>query len=103
MSSAVLVKWVEKERGMGQRPDGVSFHITHDDADEYIRLYWREQKEINPETPDEYSSPIYHLKKLVEVKDNFYRKLCLPKHEEHFGIRYFEHEWIKYRKHILAC
>ncbi len=50
------VQWTEFERGWGQRPDGISFHQTYEDAQNFVADYLKKNRnEI--EAPDEYSAP----------------------------------------------
>jgi hypothetical protein len=97
MKSALIVSWVERERGWGQRADGVTLHLTKAHADKFIEDYWATQSDY---VPDEYTAPTTH--KIVDVTDGFYKKLMLPKHVSAHGIRYWQHEWIRYREYILV-
>lgn len=52
--NAVIVHWVEFERGMGQRPDGFSIHSDVNECLKYVEEYW---KRMPKDTPDEYEAP----------------------------------------------
>ena len=96
MKSAIIVEWVERKKDWGKRCDGVTFHLTKAHADKFIEDYW--SKQLNY-APCEYTAPT--AQKIVDVTDSFYKKLMLPKHINAHGVRYWQHEWDKYRKHIL--
>lgn len=50
----VYMTWTEYERGWGQRPDGVSFHLTTDDFNNYIEDTYKGRGNV---APAEYSNP----------------------------------------------
>ena len=52
---AVIINWVECERGMGQRPDGFSIHIDINESLKYVEEYLKKQPN---KVPDEYEKPI---------------------------------------------
>jgi hypothetical protein len=71
----VKVEWIESERGWGQRPDGISLHISQKEAEKYIVKYWKDQ--TNDFVPDEYSYPeepksfdLNNKKIIKELKEN---------------------------------
>jgi hypothetical protein len=81
----VCQHWIESERGWGQRPDGVSLHLTLDDVKDYVKAYW----ETMPNTvPYEYSKPV-GKPTLVRVNDSVYEAVKSGKN----GRRYWQHEW----------
>jgi hypothetical protein len=55
----VRINWIESERGMGQRDDGYSLHLTKEDSDVFIKEYWDSMPDRGPngEVPDTYSRP----------------------------------------------
>lgn len=54
MTTVIVQKWEESERGWGCRPDGYSIHFSETDRKSYIDTYW---KEMPKDSPDEYSRP----------------------------------------------
>jgi len=38
--TVIMETWTESESGFGQRPDGVSLHLTRDDYDAYVKDFW---------------------------------------------------------------
>ena len=61
------VEWTEFERGWGQRPDGVSYHISLEEAETYIKKSWNPTGPV----PDCYSQP--SKPKLTEVNEELYK------------------------------
>ena len=90
--TVVCQEWIESERGWGCRPDGATFHLTVEDKDEFIKVYWAKMPK---ETPDEYSrpdfDPIY-----VDVDDETFARLneATPKHK---GMWIWEMDYSKLR------
>ena len=54
MTTVVVQKWEESERGWGVRPDGYSLHPDIAALKRYIAAYW---KKMPDGVPDEYSRP----------------------------------------------
>jgi hypothetical protein len=52
MPTVVCQRWLERERGWGQRPDGYSLHLSETDRKTYCKDYWDKMPD---EVPDEYS------------------------------------------------
>lgn len=50
----VIQHWTEYERGWGNRPDGISVHLTLEDRDKFVTGY-NARWNSGPNTPDEYS------------------------------------------------
>lgn len=71
MKNLVLVYWIESERGWGQRPDGLSLHLTEEDKKKYEKEYW--SKMPDGPAPDEYSRP--EGSKTINVTDELYNKV----------------------------
>ncbi len=72
------VRWTEYERGWGQRPDGVSYHKSKEDAEKYVNDY---DKKYNNEA----SAPDIYTKggkpKLVEISKEIHNDLFKNKKE----------------------
>lgn len=70
--AAWAVHWTEYERGWGQRPDGVSYHKSKEDAEQYVKDY---DKKYNnePSVPDLYSKG--GTPKLEEVSKEVHDRL----------------------------
>lgn len=94
MHAVVLVEWTESERGWGQRPDGVSLHLSAEAAKAYIDDYWKREKEYNPSgvVPDEYSFP-ESGRTMVTVDDETHKQIL----ESNSGLRLWQG---KYRELI---
>lgn len=78
---AYLVSWTESERGWGQRPDGVSLHLTQEDAKDYISKHWEEEKKSNAGggTPDIYVRNDFSEGKLVVINAKCHKDLVKAK------------------------
>lgn len=70
------IEWTEYERGWGQRPDGETFHLSLDEANQYIKDYWKRMPDA---VPDIYSRP--GTPKLTEVDKNFYEEFIAKRLE----------------------
>jgi O-acetyl-ADP-ribose deacetylase (regulator of RNase III) len=68
---AILETWTESESGWGQRPDGVSLHLTEDDYKEYVKNFW--EGKSGP-APHEYSREDGNTK-VVYVNDDIYNEI----------------------------
>jgi hypothetical protein len=55
MTTVIVQKWEERERGWGSRPDGYSIHLTEDDRRKFIQAYWAKTP---ADAPDDYSRPL---------------------------------------------
>ena len=77
--------WIESERGMGQRPDGASLHLSKEDAEAYVKAYWARMP--SGSAPEAYSkqdgNPF-----LVLVAWKIYQALLANKEEERLGVRF---------------
>lgn len=62
------IEWIEKERGMGMRPDGFSFHVSEEEANNFVKKY---ESRLPKEVPDEYSAPL-GKPSLLEVSESLY-------------------------------
>ena len=84
------VRWTEHERGWGQRPDGMTFFETEEEAKDYIRSYWEREKKRNPSgvTPDEYSLP--ETPALIEVSESLYRAVVFEGSRHSYDVRSYE-------------
>lgn len=84
--SVVYQRWIESEAGWGQRPDGVSLHLTTDDHKMFIKKYWDDEKKRNPSgnTPSIYSredgSP-----GLISVPEDYYNVLVDKRSDGEYG------------------
>jgi hypothetical protein len=93
--TVVCQDWLESEAGWGQRPDGVSLHLTESDRVAYCKAYWSDQpgRDANGNPPHEYSredgSPF-----LVEVEegDEFHAGLLQAQTKGKYGIRIWDRE-----------
>ena len=54
MKTIVIQTWTESEKGWGTRPDGYSLHLSEQDLDKFVELYW---KDMPAQVPHEYSRP----------------------------------------------
>lgn len=61
------IDWTEYERGWGQRPDGTTYYLTLEEAQQHIKEYW---DSMPNEVQDCYSSP--GKPTLVEVDEKLY-------------------------------
>jgi hypothetical protein len=52
--AAYRVDWIESERDWGMRPDGISLHLSTQDAKDFVDAYWAGKPD---EVPDVYSFP----------------------------------------------
>jgi len=52
MQTAFVMTWREYERGMGNRPDGISLHVSPEEFSRYIAAY---NESLPDDVPDEYS------------------------------------------------
>ena len=68
MKIVIVQKWEESEQSWGVRPDGYSLHLTVDDCERYIKLYWTG---MPPVTPEAYSRPIGKPYKALVSNDDF--------------------------------
>ena len=64
--------------------------MSREDADEYKRLYWEAEKELNPsgEVPYEYSFPGTPREIELDVPDEWAGRL----HHGDLGVRVYQHE-----------
>lgn len=73
-NTVVAINWTEYERGWGSRPDGHTFHLTFEAANDYITKYWaRQPDKKNGVAPDEYSAPGEPFS--IEVDGEIFQKL----------------------------
>lgn len=91
MKPAIIMTWTESERGMGQRPDGASLHLSQEDLREFIRDYWAQEQERNPsgDVPDEYSRPDGDRGTLVLVDEKLHQVISGTKH----GLSFTQHAY----------
>ena len=54
MAIILVLSWTEHERGWGQRPDGISLHVSQEALTTYVDAYWKRQPK---DTPNEYEAP----------------------------------------------
>jgi hypothetical protein len=73
MERAYVIVWTEYERGMGQRPDGMSVHLTVEEAEAYLDRAWHNRP--MDETPDEYSRPENETPMLVVLQDAVFARV----------------------------
>jgi len=74
--SAYQIQWTEYERGWGNRPDGISYHKSKKDADNFLNKHFEMEKGRNGNNvPDEYSAP--SEPKLVEISEDIFEQLKL--------------------------
>lgn len=85
MNEAILLNWIESERGWGQRSDGCSIHLTEEDAKAFVKEY---NEDLPEEVPDEYSRPDSGPQKVV-ISDKLYEKLT----DSDNGIRLWQSEF----------
>jgi len=81
---AVIKTWTEYERGWGQRPDGVSIHLTKEDNESYEKNYYNGMPD---DAPDEYSQSSGGLK-VIKVTDELYKEI----ENSENGIRIWQHK-----------
>lgn len=62
------IEWIERERGMGMRPDGFSFHDSEQSAEDFVKKH---NAKLPKEVPYEYSAPAGPAK-LLEVSESLY-------------------------------
>lgn len=62
------IEWIERERGMGMRPDGYSFHDSEESAKDFVKKH---NDRLPKEVQDEYSDPSGPAK-LLEVSESLY-------------------------------
>lgn len=84
---AYLLYWVEKERGMGRRPDGVSLHKNKQDAKKYKNAFYEKRSLYHP---DEYTQPERGV--IVEISKTLYDTI------EGNGNRYISRNKIEYKE-----
>lgn len=83
---AILVEWVESERGWGIRPDGYSVHVSKETAEQYIKDYWAMMPQ---QAPDEYSRPEHSLEwKTISISDQLYTEMVA---KDDKSVRLWEH------------
>lgn len=68
------IYWTEVEVGWGTRPDGLSVHIDHDAAEQFIKDYW---DKMPKERPAEYSEP--GTPEQIEVSQEVYDIVAMLK------------------------
>lgn len=85
MKTVVIQHWLETERGWGQRPDGVSLHLTNDDLKAFCKDYW---DRMPAEVPAEYSKEC-GAPQLIDVEDYVYEDLERSKNNGVFGYRIY--------------
>jgi len=68
---AVIDTWTEYE--FGQRPDGVSIHLTREDYEKYVKEHMKDRDPSGP-TPEYYTNPNKNLK-VVHISDDFYEEV----------------------------
>ncbi len=66
MLDAILIRWVETERGWGIRPDGCTIHANEEDYKNYVKEY---NEDLPDEVPDIYSRPDGEIRKVVISKE----------------------------------
>lgn len=82
--TVVVQEWIESERGWGQRPDGVSLHVSRQELESFIANHWEGQPD---ETPEIYSRPEGDAfdaqvpKKLAMAVAKSKNGVWLPEHE----------------------
>jgi len=97
MRTVVCVRWTESERGWGQRPDGVSLHLTTEQAHEYIVKY---EKSLPDAVPHEYSFAS-HNRIPINVSEGLYEKVKAASKNK--GLRFWQGETPKeVRKELEA-
>lgn len=82
---AIIETWTESEAGFGQRPDGVSIHLTKEDCENYVKKYW---ETMSDNVPDEYSRPDGNLN-VIKVTDELYEDIK----KSDYGIRIWNHNF----------
>lgn len=73
MKEVICQRWFESERGWGQRPDGISVHVSMTDYEDFLKLEGPKEREI---VPDEYSMPIEPPFRM-SVSDDAFKGLSL--------------------------
>jgi len=93
-----IIDWYESERGWGQRPDGVSLHLSQEDINIYIENYWLEEcsDQDDDYIPDEYSAPSTYNGTIIEVSEEIYRKILDLNKRNIYGLRIWQHELQKF-------
>jgi hypothetical protein len=84
LTQVILQEWEESERGWGQRPDGVSLHLSMEDLELFIKEYWEMQPDF---VPDEYSRPANSSRPRTVYVDKYMHKQIK---KSHYGIRLSE-------------
>lgn len=69
MATIWAQEWLESERGVGVRADGMSLHLTRDDRDYFVRWYHLKLN-LDQHTPARYSYA-YGNARPLEVTDDF--------------------------------
>lgn len=84
----VMMTWTESESGWGQRPDGISIHLTVEDCKTFQAAYWEEERKRNPSgvTPAEYTRPDDNPT-VIDVDQALYARLAEKRLVGVFGIR----------------
>lgn len=92
--SAILVGWIESERGWGIRSNGYSVHISEDVCEEYKKKHIDETiKLFGREAPEIYTRPLSKSKKIL-IDEDLFAQL-----RECGSIRFFNDEEL--RKHVV--
>lgn len=94
--TVIVQKWIESERGWGQRPDGCSLHRSEKDRQDFCEHYWSQMPD---KPPDEYSKEAGQPF-IVEVTFDVFKELKTSKN----GIWVSEHRLakLKDRKSLLG-
>lgn len=71
MLEAVLITWIESERGWGQSPDGCTIHLNEKDYKDYLTEY---NADLPDEVPEAYSRPEGGLRKVV-ISEKLHERL----------------------------
>lgn len=100
MHAAVLVEWTESEAGWGLSPDGVSLHLSKDDAEEYIKAHWAKMpsRDENGSPPKVYERP-ERGRTLVMIDNELHRELHRELSEKpEKALRLWDQEFMDLRK-----
>jgi len=106
MKRVVIVDWTEYERGWGCRPDGVSVHLSVEDARAYAEAYNQTYNNA-PSAPDEYSMPEIESMGIAEVSDELWEELRDLRSRTLEGLRELweekePQEWRKFGRHLFG-
>jgi hypothetical protein len=76
MDQAFVYSWTERERGFGQRPDGLSVHVSEQEARNYVARHFAS---MPSEAPDEYEQPDSDIPFGVVLQDAAFARLLAEK------------------------